>query len=77
MKESKRLEQLLLERDRSVAELRKAVSAEKLYLHEKRFDPLIRSLDDIKKYHQKVDHKINDMIGILKEIETILEELEL
>ena len=76
MKSSKNLEEYLLQRNRSILRLNRAVTQEKLYLREKQFDPLIRSLADIEKQHRKIDTKIHDAMDILTEIERVLEELK-
>ena len=77
MRNSKNLEEYLLQRNRSITKLDKAVSQEKLYLREKQYEPLFHSLSDIEKQHKKFDKKISDAIDILTEIESVLEELKL
>lgn len=77
MKYSKSLEEYLLQINRSIINLKKAVIHEKLYLREKQFEPLLHSLYDIEKYHYKNEKKVVEAIDILKEIESIFEELKI
>lgn len=77
MRNSKNLEEYLLQRNRSITKLNKAVSQEKLYLREKQYKPLFHALSDMEKQHKKFDKKVSDAIDILTEIESVLEELKL
>lgn len=77
MKNSQNLEEYLLQRNRSITKLNKAVLREKLYLREKQYEPIFRSLSDIERQHKKFDKEVSDAIDILKEIESVLEELKL
>ncbi len=77
MKNSKKLEECLLQRNRSYVNLDKAISQEKMYLNEKQYDPLFHAISDIEKQHNKLDKRICDAIDILKEIEKALEELKI
>jgi len=76
MNNSKQLEKLLLERQKSLYSLKKTVLKEKLYLDEKQFAPLFTSLKTIEKQQNAVDKKIAEAIDLLIEAENILEELE-
>ena len=77
MRHRKNLEEYLLQRNRSITKLNKAVSQEKLYLQKKQYDPLFRSLSDIEKQHKKFDKKVSEAVDVLSEIESILEELKI
>lgn len=75
MKINAGLEEYTVERIRSITRLKKAVTQEKLYLREKQFQPLLRSLDEVEKQHKKIDGKIVEALDLLNEINSVLEEL--
>ena len=77
MRNSKNLEEYLLQRSRSITNLDKVISQEKTYLYEKQDGPLFHSLKDIEKQHKRFDKKVSDAIDILSEIESVLEELKI
>ena len=77
MKTSTQLEEYLLQRTRSISKVEKTVSQEKTYLHEKQFSPLLSSIKDIEKGHEKTDKRVCEAIELLKEIESVLEELKI
>ena len=75
MKINSGLEEYAVERIRSITRLKKAVTQEKLYLREKQFQPLLRSLDEVEKQHKKIDGKVVEALDLLNEINGVLEEL--
>lgn len=77
MKNSKNLEEYLLQRNRSIIKLNKAVMQEKLYLREKQFEPLFQTFNEIEKQHKRIDKGLVKAMDILVEIERALEELKI
>lgn len=75
MKINSGLEEYAVERIRSITRLKKVVTQEKLYLREKQFQPLLRSLDEVEKQHKKIDGKVVEALDLLNEINGVLEEL--